>query len=48
VQVGEYATITLALSSGVPALTDFNVSKFKAYAVDGSGVISALTSKLAL
>ena len=48
VQVGEYATITLILSGVNPAVTDFNATLFKAYAVDGSGAISALTPKLAL
>lgn len=48
VQVGEYATITLILSGVNPALTDYKVTSFKAYAVDGTGVISELSSKLAL
>lgn len=47
VAVGEYATITLILSGVNPAVTDFNVTSFKAYDMSFAE-ITALTPKLAL
>lgn len=47
VGVGECATITLILSGVNPAVTDFNVTSFKAYDLSYTQ-IPALTSKLAL
>ena len=46
VAVGEYATITLNLSGVNPAVSEYSVTPFNAYAADNSGVIPNITPKL--